>query len=77
MSLSMNALKRSFRCHSSAAMFPVGTCMIIGLLFILFDSGAGWIFLIAAGAALAVFCCLGARDNDVARLVSRRLVSKD
>jgi hypothetical protein len=58
-------------------MFTVGTCMIIGLLFILLDSGAGWIFLIAAGAALAVFCCLGARDSDVARLVSRRLASKD
>jgi len=66
MSLSMNSLKRSFRCHSGPVMFPVGTCMIIGPLFIFLDSGAGWIFIIAAGAALAVFCCLGARDGDVA-----------
>jgi hypothetical protein len=58
-------------------MCVVSICMIIGSLFILLDSGAGWIFLIAAGTALAVFCCLGARDSDVARLVSRRLVSKD
>jgi len=77
MRLSMNALKQSFRCHSGPVMCVVSICMIIGSLFILLDSGAGWIFLIAAGAALAVFCCLGARDSDVARLVSRRLVSKD
>jgi uncharacterized membrane protein YccC len=58
-------------------MFPVATCMIIGLLFILLDSGAGWIFIIAAGSSLVVFCCLGATESDAAKLLSRRLVPKD
>jgi len=77
MSLSMNSLKRSFFCHSGPSIFLVSTCLIIGTLFILLDSGAGWAFIIAAGSALALFCCLGARDSDVARLLSQRPIPKD
>jgi len=77
MSMSMNCLKQAFRCHSGQVMFPVATCIIIGLLFVFLDSAVGWIFIIAAGAALGMFCCLGARESDVARLLSRRPAPKD
>ena len=41
----------------------VSTCMILGCLFLLLDSGAGWIYVIAAGSALAALSLPGVRSG--------------
>jgi hypothetical protein len=72
--MSKNRLKQSFRCCSGPVLFLVSVCMTLGVWFLWLDSGAGWIFIIAAGSALAVFSILGARGGRGAKLVSGRPV---
>jgi hypothetical protein len=70
--MSKNRLKQSFRCCSGPVLFLVSVCITLGLLFLWLDSGAGWIFIIAAGSALAAFSILGARGGRGDALDSRR-----
>jgi hypothetical protein len=72
--MSKDGLKQSFRCCSGAVLFLVSVCMTVGVSFLWLDSGAGWIFIIAAGSALAVFSILGAGGRRGAKRVSRRPV---
>lgn len=72
--MSKNCLKQAFRCCSGPVLFLVSVCMVIGVLFLSLDSGAGWIFIIAAGSALAAFSLLGARGGFGAEPESRLVV---
>jgi hypothetical protein len=74
--MSKNCLKHSFFCCSGPVLFLVGVCMTVGSLFLWLDSGAGWIFIIAAGSALAAFSLQGARDRRGADFGIRRAVPK-
>jgi hypothetical protein len=71
-----NCLKQSLLCCSGPVLFLVSVCMTIGLVFLWLDSGAGWIFIIAAGSSLAAFGFLGARGGFGPELASRRLVPR-
>jgi len=57
--MSKNHLIESFRCCSGPALFLVGVCTAIGILFLSLDCDAGCIFLVAAASALVVFIFLG------------------
>jgi hypothetical protein len=72
--MSKDGLKQSFRCCSGPVLFLVSVCMTLGVSLLWLDSGTGWIFIIAAGSALAVFSILGARGRRGAKRVSRRPV---
>ena len=75
--LSKNRLKQVFRCCSRPILFLVSVCMAIGLLFLVLDSGAGSIFIIATGSGLTAFSLLAARGGFVAELERRLVVSSD
>ena len=75
--MSKNCLKQSFRCCSGPVLFLVSVCMTLGLLFLWLDSDAGWIFIVAAGSALAAFSLLGARSGCGAELEPRRFVRSE
>jgi hypothetical protein len=70
--MSNNCLKRAFRCCSGPVLFLVGVCLLVGSSFIWLDSGAGWIFIVAACSALVAFSLLGSGGCCGAELGSRR-----
>ena len=74
--MSTNCLKQSFRCCGGPVLFLVGLSMTLGSLFLWLGSGAGWIFIIAAGSSLAVFSLLGARSGSGAELESWRFIPR-
>lgn len=74
--MSKNHLKQSFRCCGGPVLFLVSVCMIVGSLFLWLDSGARWIFIIAAGSALAAFSLRGAGDRRGTELGILLVVSK-
>jgi len=74
--MSKNHLKQSFRCCSGPIFFLVSVCVMVGLLFLWLDSGAGWIFIVAAGSALAAFSIQGARGGCGAEIGIRRFVPR-
>ena len=65
--------EQAFRCNSGPVLLPVSVCMTLALLFLWLDSGAGWIFIIAAGSALVALSLLGAKHGCGAEFESRRL----
>jgi len=74
--MNKNGLIQSFRCCSGPVLFLVGVCVTIGSLFLWVGSGAGWIFIVVAGTALAAFSLLGARRGCRAEIGTRRLVPR-
>jgi len=74
--MSKNRLMESIRCCSGPALFLAGACMMMNILFLVLDSGVGWIFVVAGGAALTVFGLLGARGGDGPALRRLRLPAK-
>lgn len=74
--MSTNGLKQSFRCCGGPVLFLVSVCMTLGSLFLWLDSGAGWIFIIAAALSLAVFSLLGARSGSGAEFESWRFIPR-
>ena len=74
--MSKRQLKQSFRCCSGPALFLFGVCTSIGVLFLSLHSGAGWIFLLAAGSVLLAFSLLGAHSGRGTALQCRHLAPK-
>jgi len=72
--MSKSSLIQSFRCCSGPVLFLTGVCMTIGSMFLWVESGAGWIFIVAAILALAAFSLLAARDGYDAERKANALV---
>jgi len=54
-------------------LFLAGACMMVGILFLSLASDAGWIFSLAAGAALTALGLLIARSDNGPDLRRQRL----
>lgn len=69
--MSKNHLKKSVRCCSGPVLFLGNVCLLVGSSFLYLESGAGWIFIVAACSALVAFGILGAGGGRGAERASR------